>query len=270
MYYTGCNRVRWALAALAVLAILAISWPSGIARAAATGPSRAEQTAGEFVTAFQKCDWQRLREMSDDAALSWVEYVGARGGQTDGIQSVTKIESEPMGESVRAKVYFVNQDGQTRLRYLKLREIAGQFKVVDDRMLGMEWVSLSYRKGLFARPQEISGVRVSVVGLFEAGSEVKVDFLIENVSGPDQCYIFPSLESFYVVTGDGSARQKYFAATPAQVPEAPLARGSSMRTYAILPFWAADPVFAGKQWTSIEWTLFVPYGPVDQFSFDYM
>ncbi len=270
MRNAGCNRAGWAGAVLAVVALLSISPFACAAGAAVTGPPRAEQAASEFVTAFQKCDWKRVREMCADAALSWVEYVGARGGQTDGIQSVARIESELMGESVRAKVYFVNQDGQIRLRYLKLREIAGEFKVVDDRMLGMEWVSLSYRKGLFAHPQEISGVRVSVIGLFEAGSEVKVDFLIENVDGPDQCYIYPSLESFYVVTGDGNTRQKYFAATPAEVLELPLARGSSMRAYAVFPFWAADPIFAGRQWQSIEWTLFVPYGPVDQFSFDYM
>jgi hypothetical protein len=137
-------------------------------------------------------------------------------------------------------------------------------------MMGGEWVSLSYRKGLFSRPQEISGVRVSVIGLLEAPPEVKVDLLIENVSGPEKCYIYPSLEAFYVVAADGSIRQKYFAATPAQVPETPLARGSSMRTFAIFPFWASDPTFQGKQWKSIEWTLFIPFGPVDQFSFDYM
>ncbi|MGI6130268.1 MAG: hypothetical protein ACOYES_00135 [Bacillota bacterium] len=269
MHNTGCHRARWAVASLAVVILLAIS-PLGIATSSGTGLSQAEQVAGEFVTAFQRGDWKRLREISAEAALSWVEYVGARAGQTDGIQSITRVESAAMGESIRAKVYFINKDGQTRLRYLKLREIGGAFKVVDDRMMGAEWVSLSYRKGLFSRSQEISGVRVSVIGLLEAPPEVKIDLLIENVSGPETCYVYPSLEAFYVVAGDGSVRQKYFAATPALVPETPLARGASMRTYAIFPFWASDPTFQGKQWKSIEWTLFIPFGPVDQFSFDYM
>lgn len=269
MHNARGHRARWALASLAVFILLAIS-PLGIAAPAGAGQSQAEQVAGEYVMAFQKGDWKRLRETSADAALSWVEYVGARAGQTDGIQSVTRVESVVMGESIRAKVYFANKDGQTRLRYLKLREIAGTFKVVDDRMMGAEWVSLSYRKGLFSRPQEISGVRVSVIGLLEAPPEVKVDLLIENVSGPETSYIYPSLEAFYVVAADGSVRQKYFAATPAEVPEIPLARGASMRTYAIFPFWASDPIFQGKQWKSIEWTLFIPFGPVDQFSLDYM
>ena len=269
MHNTRYHGARWALALLAVLALLTIS-PSGISAPAGAGLSQAEQVAGEFVTAFQKGDWKRLTEISAEAALSWVEYVGARAGQTDGIQSITRVESAAMGESIRAKVYFANKDGQTRLRYLKLREIGGAFKVVDDRMMGAEWVSLSYRKGLFSRSQEISGVRVSVIGLLEAPPEVKIDLLIENVSGPEKCYIYPSLEAFYVVTADGSTRQKYFSATPAQVPETPIARGSSMRTYAIFPFWASDPTFQGKQWKSIEWTLFIPFGPVDQFSLDYM
>ena len=43
-----------------------------------------------------------------------------------------------------------------------------------------------------------------------------------------------------------------------------------MRCYAIFPVWASDPIFQGKQWKSIEWTLFIPFGPVDQFSLDYM
>lgn len=271
MYTKLFHGARPALSALAVLILLAIS-PLGIAASvpAASGLSQAEQVAGEFVTAFQKGDWKRLSQISAEAALSWVEYVAARAGQTDGIQSIMRVESAAMGESIRAKVYFTNKDGQTRLRYLKLRDIAGAFKVVDDRMMGSEWVSLSYRKGLFSRSQEISGVRVSVIGLLEAPPEVKIDLLIENVSGPEKCYIYPSLEAFYVVTADGSTRQKYFAATPADTPETPLARGSSMRTYAIFPFWASDPTFQGKQWKNIEWTLFIPFGPVDQFSLDYM
>ena len=149
MYNSGCHRARWAVASLAVVILLAIS-PLGVATSSETGLSQAEQVAGEFVTAFQRGDWKRLREISAEAALSWVEYVGARAGQTDGIESIARVESATMGESIRAKVYFINKDGQMRLRYLKLREIGGAFKVIDDRMMGAEWVSLSYRKGLFA------------------------------------------------------------------------------------------------------------------------
>ncbi|MEA4883470.1 MAG: hypothetical protein VB144_07430 [Clostridia bacterium] len=259
------TRRTWITYALAAALLAGMCIPYAAAAADA-----AEAVAAEFVSAFQKCDWKRAQSFCSDAALSWVEYVSARDGKTDGITSISKVESSVLGESIRAKVYYVNADGQLRVRYLKIRDIEGRPAVVDDRMMGREWVSLSYRKGLFATPQEIGGVRVTVLGLLEAPPEVKIDLLVENISGPADCMVLPSIEAFYVVDADGAVRQKYYASAPELLPEKPLAKGETMRTYAILPFWSADPAFSGRQWKKITWTLYVPFGPLDQFAFDYM
>ncbi len=117
----------------------------------------------------------------------------SREGKTDGLASIMAIETANLGDSVRAKIYYENSDGQVRLRYLKLRDIAGRYRVVDDKMLGGgEWISLSYRKGLFAKAREIGGgVRVRVVGILEVPPEIKFDIIVENVSGPGgECFIY--------------------------------------------------------------------------------
>jgi hypothetical protein len=43
-----------------------------------------------------------------------------------------------------------------------------------------------------------------------------------------------------------------------------------MRTYAIMPFWSVDPKFSGRTIKSLSWTLFIPFGPIDQYAFDYI
>ncbi|HOK70899.1 MAG TPA: hypothetical protein PLM91_01090 [Bacillota bacterium] len=256
---------RWtALGALLIL-LVAIPFSAG-----ASSTATAEEVAREYLMAFQEGDWRRAEELADDAALSWVEYVGSREGKSDGIVSIAAVETANLGDSVRAKVYYTNSDGQLRVRYLKLRDIAGRFRVVDDKMLGGEWISLSYRKGLFPTAKEIGGVRVRVVGMLEVPPEIKFDLIVENVSGPDNCLIYPSLEAFYVVEADGAIRGKYFAQPPAVVPEKPLPKGVAMRTYAIMPFWSVDPKFSGRTIKSLSWTLFIPFGPIDQYAFDYI
>ncbi|OPZ62322.1 MAG: hypothetical protein BWY85_02131 [Firmicutes bacterium ADurb.Bin506] len=208
--------------------------------------------------------------MADEAALSWVEYVAARQGSTDGIRSVDRVESAITGESVRAKVYYTNAEGHTRLRYVKLRSKDGKYVVVDNKMVGEDWISSSYKKGLFSGAVTIGSVRLTVLGFLEVPPEVKIDMLVENTSDTDTCYIYPSLEAFYMVTLDGTKWQRYFSKLPAYVPESPLPPGASMRTFAIFPYWTSDPALAGQQVKSLEWTLFVPYGPIDQFAIDYM
>jgi hypothetical protein len=54
------------------------------------------------------------------------------------------------------------------------------------------------------------------------------------------------------------------------VPEKPLPKGVAMRTYAIMPFWSVDPKFSGRTIKSLSWTLFIPFGPIDQYAFDYI
>lgn len=258
-------RKRWALRCVLVLALFIVAvLPAGAVL------SLPEQRASDFVSAFQKGEWERAQAMCSDAALSFVEYVAARGGKTDGLTEIVRVETAPIGESLRAKVYYRNGDGQTRVRYLKLREVAGEFTVIDDRMMGSDWISSSYKKGLFAAAQEIGGVRLAVLGFLEVPPEIKIDMIVQNVSASDKCYIYPSLEAFYVVTIDGSTRKRFFASPPENVPEAPISPGSSMRSFAIFPYWASDPALSGKQITSLDWTLFVPFGPIDQFAIDYM
>ncbi|MDD2201860.1 MAG: hypothetical protein PHP20_06655 [Firmicutes bacterium] len=256
---------RWAVLALLVVLMATLFCP---ARAEST--ATAEEVAREYFAAFQEGEWLTAQGLADDAALSWVEYVGSREGKTDGLASIMKIETANLGDSVRAKIYYQSSDGQVRLRYLKLRDIAGRYRVVDDKMLGGEWISLSYRKGLFAKAKEIGGVRVRVVGILEVPPEIKFDIIVENLSGPEECLIYPSLEAFYVVEADGAVRGKYFAQPPAAVPEKPLRRGEAMRTYSIVPFWSVDSKFAGRAIKSLTWTLYVPYGPIDQYAFDYI
>lgn len=256
---------RWAVLAVLAVLVAVLHSPAG-----AVSTATAEEVAREYLTAFQQGDWRRAEGFADDAALSWVEYVGSREGKTDGLASITTIETVNLGDSVRAKIYYENSDGQVRLRYLKLRDIAGRYRVVDDKMLGGEWISLSYRKGLFAKAREIGGVRVRVVGILEVPPEIKFDIIVENVSGPGECFIYPSLEAFYVVEADDAVRGKYFAQPPAAVPEKPLPVGGAMRTYAIMPFWSVDSRFAGRAIKSLTWTLYVPYGPLDQYAFDYI
>lgn len=231
---------------------------------------RAEARAVEYVTAFQKGEWARAEALASDAALSWVEYVGARDAKTDGILTTDRVESAAIGESVRAKVYYTNSEGQIRVRYLKLKQVSGDYFVVDDRMLGRDWVSLSYRKGLFPTPQEIDGVRITVVGLLEVQPEIKIDFVIENSPTGRERLVLPSLEAFYVVDADGQVKKKYFANPPQVVPEKPVGPGQKIRSYAIMPYWHVDPVFQGKAWKKVGWVLYIPFGPVDQFAFDYM
>lgn len=258
-----------AFVCLALLAFAAMPFTAA-AVAGAEPLSLAEKAASEFVTAFQKEEWPRVMAMADEAALSWVEYVAARQGATDGIRSIDRVESAVTGESVRAKVYYTNAEGYTRLRYVKLRLKGDKYVVVDNKMIGEDWISSLYKKGLFASAGIIGDVRLTVLGFLEAPPEVKIDMLVENTSSTETCYVYPSLEAFYMVAIDGGKWQRYFAELPAYVPESPLPPGGSMRTFAIFPYWTSDPALAGKQIKSLEWTLFVPYGPIDQFAIDYM
>ncbi len=116
-------------------------------------------------------------------------------------------------------------------------------------------------------------MRVRVVGMLEVPPEIKFDLIVENVSGPpDNCLIYPSLEAFYVVEADGAIRGKYFAQPPRLLYlKSHFRKGVAMRTYAIMPFWSVDPKFSGRTIKSLSWTLFIPpFGPIDQYAFDYI
>lgn len=230
----------------------------------------AKTVATEYIKAFQNSEWPKAKALSSDAALSWVEYVEARAAETDGLKSVVLVETETVGESIRVKVYYRNRDDQLRTRYLRLRAQSGSFTVVDDRMLGREWVSLSYKRGLFPAPAVIDGIRITVLGMLEVPPEVKLDILVENIGSKVERLVIPSLESFYIVEADAAVRKKYFVNPPDRVLETPVKPGDRLRTYAIFPFWQVDPVFQGRQWKSLSWTLFVPFGPVEQFAIDYL
>jgi len=119
--------------------------------ARAESTATAEEVAREYFAAFQEGEWLTAQGLADDAALSWVEYVGSREGKTDGLASIMKIETANLGDSVRAKIYYQSSDGQVRLRYLKLRDIAGRYRVVDDKMLGGEWISYPIEKACLPR-----------------------------------------------------------------------------------------------------------------------
>ncbi len=252
------------------MAVAAVVFGAG-AMAQTQTMSMAEQAASQFVLAFEKAEWSKAAAMADEAALSWVEYVAARqGGATEGIRGVDRVESAVTGESIRAKVYYTNAEGHIRLRYVKLRLKEGRYVVVDDKATGHDWISSSYKKGLFAGVNTIGTVRLTVLGFLEVAPEVKVALLLENISDTDTCYIYPSLEAFYTVTIDGTKWHRYFSESPAQVPESPLPPRGTLRTFAIFPYWTSDPALAGQNVKSLEWTLFVPYGPIDQFAIDYM
>jgi hypothetical protein len=254
---------------LLVLAV-AVCLVAAAGLSALTADSAAETTAAAYVTAFQKGNWADAKLLSSDAALSFVELVESRKGTTDGFKAIEKVESEQLGDSVRVKVYYSNKDGKLIPRYVKVKNIGiGKNAVVDDKLVGSDWVSNSYSKGLFKTTETIEGVTLSVIGYLQVGDEIKFDLYITNASKLDR-YIMPMQESFAVVELDGTFRKRYYALVPEIVTDGLLKAGTSIRTFAIMPYWQKDPAIAGLKGEKIIWIFYLPFGPINQFALEYL
>ena len=248
----------------ALIAIVSFSAPSMTANTAA------ETTAVAYVTAFQKGNWAEAKLLSADAALSFVELVEVRNGTTDGFTKVEAVQSEQLGDSVRVKVYYSNKDGKLIPRYVKVKNIAvGKDAVIDDKLVGADWVSTNYTKGLFKTPETIGGVTLTVLGYLQMGDEIKFDLYITNASKLD-VYVMPMQESFSVVEIDGTFKKRYFSLVPEKVTDGLLKAGMSVRTFAMMPFWQKDPATSGLKGERISWVFYLPFGPIDQFAIEYL
>jgi len=237
---------------------------------AVSADSAAETTAIAYVTAFQKGNWAEAKLLSAEAALSFVEFVEAKSGSADGISSVVKTESEQLGDGIRVKVYYTNQEGRIVPRYVKVKNVGvGKNAVVDDRLLGGDWISNSYSKGLFKKTETIAGVTLSIVGYLQIGDEIKFDLYITNASKLDR-YILPMQEGYSVVEIDGTFKKRYYSILPVKVTDGILKAGESLRSYTIMPFWQKDPAISGLKGESVSWIYFLPFGPLDQFAIEYL
>lgn len=237
---------------------------------ASTANTAAENTAAAYVTAFQKGDWTSAKLLSSDAALSFVELVEVKKGSTDGFTAIVAVESEQLGDSVRVKVYYSNKDGKVVPRYVKVKNIGvGKDSVVDDKLVGSEWVSNNYSKGLFKRTETIGGVTLQILGYLQLGDEIKFDLYITNAGKLDR-YVLPMQESFYVVEIDGTFKKRYYALVPEKVADGLLKAGEGRRTFALLPYWQKDPATAGLKGEKISWVFYLPIGAIDQFAIEYM
>jgi len=253
-----------------LLIAVAVCLVAATSLVAVTADSAAETTAAAYVTAFQKGNWADAKLLSSDAALSFVEFVEAKSGAADGFTAIVKVESEQLGDGVRVKVYYTNKEGRLVPRYVKVKNIGvGKNAVVDDKLVGSDWVSNNYSKGLFKKTETISGVTLSVLGYLQIGDEIKYDIFIANDSKLDR-YIMPMQESYTVVEIDGVFKKRYFAIVPANVTDGLLKAGTGVRSFAIMPFWQKDPATAGLKGEKISWILFLPFGPLDQFAIEYL
>lgn len=248
----------------ALICIMSFASPASTANAAA------ETTAVAYVTAFQKGNWADAKLLAADAALSFVELVEVRNGTTDGFTAIQAVQSEQLGDSVRVKVYYANKDGKIIPRYVKVKNISvGKDAVTDDKLVGADWVSINYTKGLFKTPETINGVTLSILGFLQMGDEIKFDLFITNASKLD-VYVMPMQEAFSVVEIDGTFKKRYFALVPDKVTDGLLKAGMSIRTFAMLPYWQKDPAIAGLKGEKISWVFYLPFGPIDQFAIGYL
>lgn len=254
------------LSVLAVaIAILSMAMASG-----ARANVAAESTAAAYVTAFQKGNWEEAKMLASDVALSFVEFVQAKKGATDGFTGIEKIESVQTGDSIRVKVYYKNSSGRLVPRYVKVKSISvGKNAVVDDRLVGSDWVSNSYNKAFFKVPETIEGVTVTIQGFLQIGDEIKYDITIANSSRMDR-YVMPMQESYCVVEIDGVFKKRYYSIVPEVVTDGIVKAGEIRRSFAIMPFWQRDPSIAGLKVEKVSWIFFLPFGPLEQFALEYM
>lgn len=254
---------------LSILAVL-ISLFS-LAAAPGVGANTAAETAAvAYVTAFQKGNWAEAKMLASDVALSFVEFVEAKKGSSDGFKSIEKVESVQTGDSIRVKVYYVNASGRLVPRYVKVRSISvGKNAVVDDRLVGSDWISNSYTKAFFKKPETIDGVTVAIQGFLTIGDEIKYDLTVTNASKLDR-YIMPMQESYCVVEIDGAFKKRYYSIVPEVVTDGVIKAGDTVRSFAIMPFWQKDPSIAGLKVEAVSWIFFLPFGPLEQFALEYM
>lgn len=251
-----------------VAAVLLLAVMVGIPAGAAN--TSAETTAVAYVTAFQNGRWEDAKLLASDAALSFVELVQVRKGTTDGFTKVEAVESEVIGDSVRVKVYYANKDGKIVPRYVKVKSVGvGKDAVVDDKLVGSDWVSSSYSKGLFKKPETIGGITLQVLGYLQMGDEIKFDLYFTNGGKLDR-YIMPMQEAFCVVEIGGTFKKRYYSLVPETVTDGLLKAGTSVRTFALMPFWQKDPATAGLKGEKLSWILYIPFGPIDQFAIEYL
>jgi len=149
------------------------------------------------------------------------------------------VESEVIGDSVRVKVYYANKDGKIVPRYVKVKSVGvGKDAVVDDKLVGSDWVSSSYSKGLFKKPETIGGITLQVLGYLQMGDEIKFDLYLTNGGKLDR-YIMPMQEAFCVVEIDGTFKKRYYSLVPETVTER-----KDVRAHAVL---AEGPCYRGTQ-----------------------
>jgi hypothetical protein len=225
-----------------------------------------EELAKDYVLAVESGNYDKGIELAQGAAVSWVEYMKARGVSREGPVWAVSCESTEIAGYWLVKVVFKDEEGSYGVRYVRVaKPDESGFAVVDDGRRGRGWASDNFMPGIiFREPHEIDGLKVTVLSLLELPSEIKFDILIEN-GRDEEVAIYPQLEAYYTVE-TARIRRTYYYPIPVEGNDidGPIPAKSSRRGFLIFPKFisdfADDPNLEG-----LRWALYIPYGVDKQF-----